>query len=146
MTTLTVVEPGLRSLVQDSGRHGWAHLGVGRSGAADRVAMALANRLVGNEQDAAVIEVTNGGLALRFDAPAWVAVTGAPLSVRVGTRARWTHEAIAVRAGRGGAPRDACSGPQELCRSAGRTPGGSRPGVEVDRPDVWSGAGATECG
>ncbi len=99
MTTLTVVDPGLRSLVEDSGRHGWAHLGVGRSGAVDRVAMALANRLVGNEQGAAVIEVTNGGLELRFDAPTWVAVTGAPLPVRVGTRARWTHEAIAVSAG-----------------------------------------------
>ncbi len=99
MTTITVVEPGLRALVQDSGRHGWAHLGVGRSGAADRVAMALANRLMGNDPGAAVIEVTNGGLELSFDAPTWVAVTGAPLPVRAGTRARWTHEAIAVSAG-----------------------------------------------
>ncbi len=97
--TLTVVEPGLRALVQDTGRTGWAHLGVGRAGAADRPAMALANRLVGNEESAAVIEVTNGGLELRFDGPTWLAVTGAPLSVRVGGRARWTHEAIAVRAG-----------------------------------------------
>ena len=98
-TKLTVIEPGLRSLVQDSGRRGWAHLGVGRSGAADRPAMALANRLVGNEQGAAVVEVTNGGLELWFDASTWVAVTGAPLSVRVGARARWTHEPIAVDAG-----------------------------------------------
>lgn len=98
-TRLTVVEPGLRSLLQDSGRHGWAHLGVGRSGAADRPAMALANRLVGNEQDAAVVEVTNGGLEVSFDAPTWVAVTGAPLPIRVGTRARWTHESIRVGAG-----------------------------------------------
>ncbi|HET6560862.1 MAG TPA: biotin-dependent carboxyltransferase family protein [Marmoricola sp.] len=96
---LTVVEPGLRALVQDTGRIGWAHLGVGRAGAADRPAMALANRLVGNEESAAVIEVTNGGLELHFDAPTWVAVTGAPLRVRVGRRARWTHEAIAVREG-----------------------------------------------
>ena len=98
-TQLTVLQPGLRSLVQDSGRLGWSHLGVGRSGAADRPAMALANRLVGNEPRAAVVEVTNGGLELRFDAPTWVAVTGAPLPVRVGNRARWTHESVAVRTG-----------------------------------------------
>jgi biotin-dependent carboxylase-like uncharacterized protein len=97
-TKFTVVEPGLRSLVQDSGRLGWAHLGVSRSGAADRPAMALANRLVGNDQPAAVVEVTNGGLELWFDAPTWIAVTGAPLTVRVGSRARWTHEALAVGA------------------------------------------------
>lgn len=93
---LTVVEPGLRSLVQDWGRSGWAHLGVGRAGAADRPAMALANRLVGNNEGAAVLEVTNGGLAFCLDGPAWIAVTGAPLPVRVGDRSRWTHQAIAV--------------------------------------------------
>jgi biotin-dependent carboxylase-like uncharacterized protein len=98
-TAITIVEPGMRALVQDHGRIGWAHLGVSRAGAADRPAMALANRLVGNEESAAVVEVTNGGLELRSDAPTWIAVTGAPLPVRIGARARWTHEAIAVDAG-----------------------------------------------
>ncbi|WP_426243342.1 biotin-dependent carboxyltransferase family protein [Nocardioides sp. LHG3406-4] len=98
VATLTITTPGMRALVQDAGRDGWAYLGVGRSGAADRPAMELANRLVGNEEHAAVIEVTNGGLELRFDASTWFAVTGAPLLVRVGTRARWTHEAIPVSA------------------------------------------------
>lgn len=95
---LIVVEPGLRSLVQDAGRPGWAHLGVGRSGPSDRPAMALANRLVGNDEGAAAVEVTNGGLELYFSAPTWIAVTGAPLSVQVGTRARWTHEAFMAKA------------------------------------------------
>jgi biotin-dependent carboxylase-like uncharacterized protein len=98
-TALTVLEPGLRALVQDAGRVGWAHLGVGTAGAADRPAMALANRLVGNDEGAAVVEVTNGGLELRLDAATWIAVTGAPLAVRVGARARWTNEPIAVGAG-----------------------------------------------
>jgi biotin-dependent carboxylase-like uncharacterized protein len=95
---LTVVEPGLQALVQDVGRRGWAHLGVGQSGAVDRPAMGLANRLVGNDHSAAVLEVTNGGLELSCDAPTWIAVTGAPLSVQVGTRARWCNEAIPVKA------------------------------------------------
>ncbi|GAA3673462.1 biotin-dependent carboxyltransferase family protein [Nocardioides ginsengisoli] len=96
---VTVVEPGLLALVQDLGRTGYAHLGVGRSGAADPVAMRLANRMLGNDESAPVVEVTNGGLVLTVDGPCLIAVTGAPLSVTVGARRRWTHEVIAVGAG-----------------------------------------------
>jgi biotin-dependent carboxylase-like uncharacterized protein len=98
-TTVTILEPGLRALVEDSGRRGWAHLGVGQSGAVDRPAMGLANRLVGNDQCAAVLEITNGGLELTCNGSTWIAVTGAPVSVHVGRRARWSNEAIAVRSG-----------------------------------------------
>ncbi|HET9423299.1 MAG TPA: biotin-dependent carboxyltransferase family protein [Nocardioides sp.] len=99
MTTLTVVDPGPLALVQDRGRTGYADLGVGRSGAADLPAMELANRLVGNPHDAAVVEITLGGLRLVADAPAWIAVTGAPVPVRVGVRARWSGEPVPVPAG-----------------------------------------------
>lgn len=63
--------------VQDSGRVGYAHLGVPRAGALDRPAAGLANRLVGNPQEAALLEVTFGGLALTSQVDRWVAVTGA---------------------------------------------------------------------
>lgn len=99
MTALTVLDPGPLSLVQDRGRTGYADLGVGRSGAADLPAMELANRLVGNPVGAAVVEVTLGGLTVRADEPTWIAVTGAPLAVRAGGRARWTGEPIPVPAG-----------------------------------------------
>jgi biotin-dependent carboxylase-like uncharacterized protein len=99
VTTLTVVDPGPLALVQDRGRTGYADLGVGRSGAADLPAMELANRLVGNSPDAAVVEVTLGGLMLRADAAVWIAVTGAPVPVRVGGRARWSEEPVPVAAG-----------------------------------------------
>lgn len=82
---IEVVRPGPLATVQDLGRAGYAHLGVPFSGAADRVSLCLANRLVGNAEDAAGLELTFGGTALRFDAAAWIAVTGAPLSVRPGT-------------------------------------------------------------
>jgi biotin-dependent carboxylase-like uncharacterized protein len=98
VTILTVVDPGPLALVQDRGRAGYAHLGVGRSGAADLPAMDLANRLVGNPQDAAVVEITLGGLRLRADNPVWIAVTGAPVPVRVGGRARWSGEPVPVAA------------------------------------------------
>ncbi|ROS31646.1 biotin-dependent carboxyltransferase family protein [Cellulomonas sp. PhB150] len=77
MTALEVLAPGLLALVQDLGRPGWAHVGVGRSGAADRGALRLANRLVANPESAAAIEVLLGGLHLRARGPVTVAVTGA---------------------------------------------------------------------
>jgi KipI family sensor histidine kinase inhibitor len=73
---LVVENGGLLSLVQDGGRVGVAGLGVPRAGAADPYARRIANRLVGNEADAAAIETTARGPTLRFSAPAHVAVMG----------------------------------------------------------------------
>lgn len=80
---MLVVAPGPFSCLQDLGRPGWAHLGVSPSGAADRGAHRLANRLVGNDDAAATIEVTAGGLVLTAEAAALVAVTGAHTTVAV---------------------------------------------------------------
>src|SRR6478609_6786525 len=74
---IEVVEPGLLTLVQDLGRPGWAHVGVGRSGAADAGALRLANRLVANDEGAAGLEVLLGGLRLRARGDLTVALTGA---------------------------------------------------------------------
>jgi biotin-dependent carboxylase-like uncharacterized protein len=82
---IEVVRPGPLATVQDLGRAGYAHLGVPLSGAADRASLCLANRLIGNPEDAAGLELTFGGAALRFEAPAWIAVTGAPLPLRNAT-------------------------------------------------------------
>jgi len=80
---IEVLAPGPLATVQDLGRPGWARLGVGRSGAADLAGHRLANRLVGNAEDAATIETTFGGLRLRSHADLLVALTGAssPLSI-----------------------------------------------------------------
>ncbi|MGY1781061.1 5-oxoprolinase subunit C family protein [Geodermatophilus sp. SYSU D01036] len=74
---LTVLSPGPLTTVQDRGRPGLGGIGVGRSGAADRAAAALANRLVGNDPAAAVLEATLGGLAVRAGADLLVVTTGA---------------------------------------------------------------------
>ena len=58
-----------------------------RSGAADRAAADLANRLVGNDPAAAVVEVTAGGLRVRAERTVLVAVTGAPAPLTVDGRA-----------------------------------------------------------
>jgi biotin-dependent carboxylase-like uncharacterized protein len=74
---IEIVEPGPLATVQDLGRTGYAALGVARSGAFDRGALRLGNRLVGNPDDAAGIEVTLGGLAVRLHVAATLALTGA---------------------------------------------------------------------
>lgn len=74
---LEIVAPGPLCTVQDRGRPGLAHLGVGQSGAADRAAYELANRLVGNRAGAAALEITFGGLVVRFERSSLVAITGA---------------------------------------------------------------------
>lgn len=77
MSGLVVVEPGPLALVQDAGRPGLARLGVGVSGAMDRAALRLGNRLVGNPEGAAGLELLFGGAVLRFDGRTWFAITGA---------------------------------------------------------------------
>jgi biotin-dependent carboxylase-like uncharacterized protein len=75
--SVTVLETGLLTTVQDAGRPGQASLGVGPSGACDLASYRLANRLVGNPEGAAVLEVTYGGLRLRADGDVVVVTTGA---------------------------------------------------------------------
>ena len=75
---IIVEATGPLATVQDLGRPGLAHLGVSPSGAADRTAHRLANRLVGNPESDATIEVTLGGLTVGPRRLHWVAVTGAP--------------------------------------------------------------------
>lgn len=84
MTGIEVVRAGALTTVQDRGRPGHAHVGVPRSGALDMPAHDLANALVGNEPDAATLEATATGCALRALRPLVVAVTGAPSPVFVG--------------------------------------------------------------
>lgn len=86
-------------LLTDLGRPGRAHLGVPRSGALDLPAHRLANRLVGNPEELATLECLGGGLRLRFPQATWLAVTGAPVAMRVDGRARDWGDAVVVPRG-----------------------------------------------
>ncbi|MEU0567906.1 biotin-dependent carboxyltransferase family protein [Nonomuraea sp. NPDC005983] len=98
---IEVLSPGPYATVQDLGRHGYAHLGVPSSGAADAESLRLANRLVGNPEGAAGIELTFGLAALRFRTGAWIALTGAPCPVDVHPAAA-AGQAAGGRAARAG--------------------------------------------
>lgn len=85
-----VVRSGALTSVQDRGRAGHAHLGVPRSGALDGPAADLANRIVGNRANAALLETTLTGCALRPRRTVVAAVTGAHCAVAVdGRPAPW---------------------------------------------------------
>ncbi|HSY14551.1 MAG TPA: biotin-dependent carboxyltransferase family protein [Jatrophihabitantaceae bacterium] len=103
---IQIVEAGPWASIQDGGRPGYAHLGVGRSGAFDQPALRLANRLVGNPPDAAAIEITLGGLELLVRDAVTVALTGAPCAgldwgtpttVPAGTRIRLATPSSGLR-------------------------------------------------
>ena len=96
---LRVFDPGALTTVQDRGRTGLAHLGVSRSGAADRGAHDLANRLVGNGPRAATLESLLGGLVVEATQGVWVAATGAPVDVRVNGARVGSHVAVFVPSG-----------------------------------------------
>lgn len=100
MTVLRVRRTGPLALVEDLGRPGYAAIGVGRSGAADRGALRLANRAVGNPEDAAGLEVLLGGLELEVvGGSVTLCVTGAPAPVRVGERNTGPSYVATARAG-----------------------------------------------
>ncbi|WP_329576593.1 MULTISPECIES: biotin-dependent carboxyltransferase family protein [unclassified Streptomyces] len=104
---LEVLSPGPLATVQDLGRPGWSHLGVSRSGAADTTSLTLANRLVGNPEDAAGLEITFGGLQARLHlrrpdgtpATGYLALTGAPCPATVNGRPAAVDAPVPVRDG-----------------------------------------------
>lgn len=79
---IEVVKAGMQDLVMDLGRPGYRAQGVPEGGAADVEAMILANRLVGNPDRAAVLELLLRGPTLRFPGGGRVALTGAEMQAR----------------------------------------------------------------
>lgn len=75
---IEVISPGVMSTVQDSGRQGLMHMGVGRSGAIDPLSFQVANRLVENSPDAAAIEIVMPPAEFLFHQAGWIALTGSP--------------------------------------------------------------------
>ncbi len=95
-----VLQPGLCDLVMDRGRPGQGALGVPAGGAADPQALAAANRLVGNDADAAGLEIVQRGPILRFPRGAVAALTGACFAARrsSGAPVAW-NETLLLAAG-----------------------------------------------
>jgi biotin-dependent carboxylase-like uncharacterized protein len=94
-----VLEPGLETTVQDTGRNGYYHLGVPPSGAADRYSFIAGNLLIGNPVDYTALEMTLLGPKLEFHKNTVIAVTGAPVDVYVNQEPVPMWEALSIRKG-----------------------------------------------
>lgn len=88
-----IKNPGLATTVQDQGRTGHYNVGIPQSGSMDQYSAELGNALVGNTARDAVLECTYLGPVLVTDRDAAVAITGAPVEVKVNGEARpqWTR-------------------------------------------------------
>lgn len=93
---LEISKPGMLTTVQDLGRPGYYHLGIPQGGALDRVSAIMGNLLVGNDDGAAVLECTYMGPVFTTDTPVEMAVTGAPVPVKVNgeERSMWTRHSL----------------------------------------------------
>ena len=106
MNVIEVEAPGLQTTVQDLGREGFGAMGVSPSGAADPIALRIGNRLVGNAENAAALEMTLVGGTFRFREETTIALTGsdfgaeldgvafqpwASVEVQAGKRFGWAH-------------------------------------------------------
>ena len=96
---IEVIEPGLFTTVQDRGRHGYQRFGVPVSGAMDQFALRAANLLVGNDENAAALEMTVIGPTVEFKGDAVIAVTGADLTPMLDGSPLPRWEAVRVTAG-----------------------------------------------
>ena len=99
MSGFTVARPGMLTTVQDHGRHGFQHLGVPVAGPMDWWSSLAANRLAGNADAAAVLEVTLIGPELEFTRSATAAVVGATFEISVSGHPVPMNRALAVQAG-----------------------------------------------
>jgi urea carboxylase len=98
--SIEVLAPGTLTTVQDfPGRQGLWDVGVPPSGPMDSLALRLANRIVGNPEGAAALELTVTGATLRFDADAVIALTGAHMEATLDGRAVGYWEPLPVPRG-----------------------------------------------
>ncbi len=96
---IRVLQPGLLTTVQDTGRFGEYDIGMPPSGAMDVFSYQVGNYLVGNEEGAAGLEITYFGPQLEFTEAAVVAVTGAEMPPKVNGESVPTWEAFRVEEG-----------------------------------------------
>ncbi|SFD05033.1 biotin-dependent carboxyltransferase family protein [Algibacter pectinivorans] len=80
---IKVLKPGFYSSIQDVGRFGFQQYGVPSSGAMDQNAAALANGLLGNSENAAVLEITITGPTLQFNCVTKICLSGADVSPKL---------------------------------------------------------------
>lgn len=96
---IKVLKPGLQTTVQDQGRLGFYEIGMPPSGAMDQFAFRVANLLVGNEANAAVLEITYLGPELLFGKDIQIALTGGNIPPKINGKSVPMWETLSVKEG-----------------------------------------------
>ena len=96
---MTILKPAVQTTIQDLGRHGFRHLGVGAAGAMDRLSLLIGNYLVGNAADAAGLELCMPPAQIRLDAACAIALTGADCLARLDHTPVGVGRRVVVEAG-----------------------------------------------
>lgn len=96
---IKVIQPGLETTVQDKGRIGYYEIGMPPSGAMDTYSSTISNILVGNDESAAVLEITYMGPVLEFEEDTVIALTGGEMPPKINDEPIEMWEAVNVKAG-----------------------------------------------
>lgn len=96
---IKVLKPGLSTSVQDLGRFGYRNIGVPVSGAMDSISANLANALLNNQINSAVLEITMLGPQLQFFTSTNIAITGAEMSPKLNSVTVKNNKVISVKKG-----------------------------------------------
>ncbi|NVK43022.1 MAG: biotin-dependent carboxyltransferase [Oceanospirillaceae bacterium] len=99
MTGFEVIKPGALTLLQDLGRRGYQHLGLTTGGPLDERAARWANRLLDNEQNAPLLEISLGRLELLAGLDTRIALTGADLGLEINGRPCGPWQSYRINAG-----------------------------------------------
>lgn len=95
----SVSAPGALTTIQDRGRFGYQEVGISASGAMDELAFRLANKIIGNDDNAPALEITLLGPRLEVQKEVLIAVTGADLSFTINDQTVPLYTAIKVEKG-----------------------------------------------
>jgi len=96
---LTIRKGGIQTTVQDLGRSGFQKYGIVASGAMDPYSLRMANILVGNEENAAALEIALVGPEIRFEEDALISICGGDLSPQLDGKATGLWRFIRVHKG-----------------------------------------------
>ena len=116
---IEVLKPGLATSVQDTGRQGYYHVGIPPSGSLDQYSSRAANLLVGNAENAAVLELTLLGPELLFHSDTLIALTGAEMTPKIDGIGYAGNTALRIRAGSTLQPRAQLGAARAQCGSEG---------------------------
>lgn len=97
--SVRIVKPGLLDTIQDAGRYGYQHLGINPGGVMDRIAMRIANALVGNSANEAVLEMHFPAAEMVFETTVLIALAGADFSASINHKEVPLHYPVLVKQG-----------------------------------------------